>query len=587
MKKFLKQITATILGLAIFTGFCIFCMFIVFGLISNLSNSSPFIQTIKPDSILHIKLEGKLVAHNNLLIRRFKQEVGLSYVANALTKAKKDPNIVGVYLEIKNNFLAEEADLNTLKHELEKFKECKKPIVAYASKYTDSTLALASSTDHIILTSTGNVLLKGVSISALFFKDTLEYFGITPICSRTGKYKSLGEPYTRNSMSEENKEQLNGIINTLHNQYTSTIMKDRKVSKEKLEEIYNNSPLLSPSEALEHNLIDKVGDKNAVEEYFNALLNKAENIDTKEEQEYNYITVNEYYDFEEAADTNKPQIVVLSLKGVIVLGKSKKGEIGSETVTEVLKSYAKDPKCKGIVIQIDSPGGDVIASNHIRNAIIETQTQKPVSVSMTNVAASGGYYIATPCKIVAQRETITGSIGVVSLRFCINKGLKDWLHINVETLKTHPLADIYSRYRTPTKKGAAIIQHHIDHLYDCFLDHVAKGRNMSKEQVEEIAGGRVWMAEDALEKGLIDKIGYLQDAIDIAAKQANMVDGEYTVMHHNPFLTLRELIEFFSDYFSEESSIQQLHPHLKYLKHLEERKGTQAYWPYKIMVEKI
>ncbi len=582
MKKFLKQLAATILGLAIFTGFWILVSLVPILILVAPKNKNVF-TSIKPNTILNIGLKGQLVAHDsNRSLNRFKEFnekiVSLSEVTKALTEAEEDPNIVGIYIYIYRSFSVNHADLDTLIHALEK---CKKPIVVNALTYDDSTLALASTANHIILKPTGIVHLKGESMTTFFYKGTLEHFGIEPLCYRPDKckYKSFIEPYTRNSMSEESKEQINKIINTLHNQCASAIMKNRKIPKEVLDKIYNESPILNPNEALKHNLIDEIYNTNAVNKYFHSYLNSK----LESEKDYNHITVDNY-SATATKKSKKTKIVVLPLKGDIVLGKSEKGKIGAKTVDELLEKYAEDPNCKAIIIQLYTHGGSVVASNCIRDSIIETQTKKPVVVLMRNVTASAGYHIATLCKIIAPKGTITGSIGVIGLGVNINKGLKDWLHINVETLNTHSFSNMDDSYHSPTEQEKAITQHHIDDLYDSFLDDVAKGRGMSKEQVEEIAGGRVWMTEEALEKGLIDKIGYLQDAVDIAAKQANIADGEYTVTYHGD-LTLKGLIEWFTTE-EKEKYIQQLHPHLKHLKHLEERKGIQAYWPYKIVEQK-
>jgi protease-4 len=418
------------------------------------------------------------------------------------------------------------------------FKKTNKFIVAYGELADQKSYYLASVADKIYLNPAGELVLNGLSSSVMYLKNMFEKIGVNPELIRHGKFKSAGEPLIADKMSEANKEQISTYLGSLYNTMVNGIATSRKKQPAEINSIINELMVQHPSDAVSLGLADglKYDDEIELELKKLTATDLASNL--------NFIGMEKYARTPNpTASISEDKIAVIYCNGEIVSGESGDGNMGSETIAKAIKKVRLDDKYKAIVLRINSPGGSAMASDVIWREVTLAKKAKPVIVSMASVAASGGYYIAAPADvIVAEPNTITGSIGVFGLLFNAKELLNNKLGVNFQTVKIGEYADLGTPDRPLTVAERAIIQKGVDRIYMEFVSKVAQGRKLSEAQVDSIAQGRVWAATDAKKIGLVDEFGGLAKAIEIAKKKAKIDDCRLVNFPEmkDPFMTLIE-----------------------------------------------
>ncbi len=532
MKQFLKYTFATIVGSLISFLLLVFLfIFTVSAMVSAFVKEE--IKELKNNSILTLKLDYVIPERTSknpfesmdLSFTPTKLNSGLNDILKAIKEAKTNENIKGIYLNVSispNSY----ATLESIREALIDFKTSKKFIIAYGEVLEEHSYYIASVADEIYLNPAGELLLDGFSNSTPYLKGLFDKLGIEPQLIRHGKYKAAGEPLITNKMSDENRKQIEAYTGSIFNNFCDDIAKSRNLKTDEVKEIINELKVQSPEDAkklglitnilFEDEVLDILTKKTGVEKYKDVS-------DVSSEELAKHAKNTPY--------SVKEKIAVLYCVGDIVSGNSDKNTMGSTTIVESLRKAKEDSTIKAVVLRINSPGGSAMASDVILREVKLTKKIKPVIVSMGDMAASGGYYIASPANtIVAQKNSITGSIGVFALLINAQKLIKEKLGINVETVKFGKYADMGTTNRALTDEEKQIMQRYIDRIYTDFIEKVAEGRNLKKEFVDSIAQGRVWSGTDAKAIGLIDEYGGLDKAIEIAAKQASI--DKYRIINY-------------------------------------------------------
>ena len=445
-------------------------------------------------------------------------EAHLGEIESVLKRAKSDESIVGVILKLRGaNYGI--GRLQEIRDVILDFKKTGKRVLCYASSCGTGNYLVASACDEIVLHPSGDIRLIGIRSEVTFYKSALDKLGVRADLEHIGEYKSASESVTRESMSPAHREASESLLDELFEQLTHAIAEGRKFSAAELKQKIDYGPYTA-TEALDANLVDKLAYDDEIEEISQKLVGGRYPI--LKAAEYQRI---QRYEYEWRKPP--PKIALIYAEGMIISGESFSNPLtgkmmGDKTITESLKTARLDSSVKAIVLRIDSGGGLVQASDSIWREVTLAKAQKPVIVSMGDVAASGGYYIAAPADIiVAEPGTITGSIGVISGKYSL-KGLYDKIGIKKEILKRGRYADFYTDYGDYPPEEQAIIKKQIKLMYDDFVHKVAQGRNMTDAEVDQIGRGRVWTGSQAKENGLVDRIGGLNLALKIAKERAGL-----------------------------------------------------------------
>ena len=379
---------------------------------------------------------------------------------------------------------------------------------------------MASVADEVYLHPEGVLELVGLAYQGMFFKGALEKLDIEPQIIRHGKFKASVEPYMLDKMSNENREQISKFLNSIWSNMLADISESRNISTYDLFQIVQQLKVRKASDAVTLGLTDATLYKDQVLDSLRQKLN----IEADAEIELTGLAAYKNVKSEGSKKKySKDKVAVVYAYGQISGGEGDDENIGSERISRAIRDARTDEKVKAIILRVNSPGGSALASETILREMMLAKAEKPIVVSMGDVAASGGYYIACHADtIVANPTTITGSIGVFGLLMNTQKLMKNKLGITIDTVRTNQYADMGSMYRSLTTKERNIIQKSVEDIYDTFITHVSEGRSMSKEAVDAIGQGRVWTGTDALDLGLIDVLGGLEDAIDIAANMASL-----------------------------------------------------------------
>jgi protease-4 len=454
--------------------------------------------------------------------------LGLHEIANTIKLAKEDKNIKGLYLSMTSAGMGN-AKAQYLRNAILDFKSSGKFVYAYSGNYgySQGGYYLASAADKVMLHPLGAVDLRGFGAEIPFFKDMLDKIGIKMNVFYAGKYKGATEPFRLNKMSDENRFQIKTYLLELYETFIVDIAKERKMDNSALKMAAENLSGRSADLALESKLIDAI---KYEDEVFDEVRDQ---LDLDKEEKINFVTLDDYYEshHKDLNLTAKSKIAVLYAEGEIRAGDETYGMITDEHYVDMLRKIRKDDKTKALVLRVNSPGGDAYVSDEIwREIQLVREAGIPVIASMGNVAASGGYYIACGAdRIIAEPNTITGSIGVFGLIPNMSELMNDKLGIHFDTVGTAKYANgVVSPFQPVGSNEAAIIQESINRTYEAFLGRVSQGRNMTRDQVHEIAQGRVWTGNKAKEIGLVDDIGNIDDAIRIAAEMAGVDDYRLT-----------------------------------------------------------
>jgi len=525
MKTFFKFVFASMLGVILSF---IVMLFLFIGIISVMVSSGSD-KNIKVDegSVLHIDFKDELTDRTNdnpfenfdIISMESKSQIGLNDILDNLKKAASDPHIKGIYLDLSGS-LGGMAAVEEFRNGLLEFKKSKKFILAYADYYTQGNYYVASVADEVWVNPEGVVDFRGLSTQIPFLKGTFEKLEIEPQVIRHGKFKSAIEPFILDKMSDENREQTAKFIDSFWNHMIEEVSFSRKIASEDLKSIADSMKVQTADDALKLKMVDKVGFKD---EFLEVLRERTER---KEDQEIKFISMNKYTkapDQGPEKEFTRDKIAVIYAAGDIVGGKGSSDQIGSESLSETIRKARKDKNVKAVVLRVNSPGGDALASDVIWREVVLTKKEKPVIVSMGDVAASGGYYISCGADaIIAQPNTITGSIGVFGLMFNIGEMMKNKVGVTFDGYKTGTFADLGNMSRPLNEAERAIMQNSVERVYSTFTGKVAEGRKMSVAMVDSLGQGRVWSGVDALNLGLVDTLGGLEDAIAMAAEKAKL-----------------------------------------------------------------
>ncbi len=431
----------------------------------------------------------------------------------AIMRASYDPTVESIFLNLSLGTNMSLANIEEVRRALKSFQGEGKTVYAYADAYSQDAYYLASIADEIYLNPAGAFSWVGIGSTSPYFKDLLDKLNVEVEVFKYGKFKSAVEPYFLSEMSSEARLQSEELINDTWSYVLSNISAERDITTKELNDIANNLSVSSPSEALKAGLVDKVG-------YLQDIMKELD-----DELDMDSYSFNNYVAFSKsrtAMSSFSKNVEVIYINGTIMSGESTQGSVGDVTIVKKIERAVKDDNVEAIVIRVNSPGGSALASDIIDHAVINAKKKKPVIISMGAYAASGGYYVsANADAIMASPFTVTGSIGVFGLGFNASK-LANEVGVNFNSVSSNRHADIGTPFRKMTPMERNYMQKGVDSVYVQFVNTICKGREMTFEEVNNIAEGRVWSAQAALDNGLIDKIGGLQEAIMYAADMADL-----------------------------------------------------------------
>lgn len=470
--------------------------------------------------------------------------IQLRTLVQTIDQASKDDKIVALYLQGTNTPISTGlANLKEIRQALQRFKDSGKTIIAYDIDWTAPEYYLASVANQVVINPLGSLDIKGLSSQVMFLTGALEKYGIGVQVIRVGKYKAAVEPFLLKKLSPENREQTQKLLGDLWGEWLRTIAPSRKVTPQQLQAFSNTEGILLADTALKGKLVDQVAYSDEVIADFKKMTGESK----EKSQQFRQISINSYSRIPEVADINngnqnsKNKIAIVYAEGEIVDGSGTSSQIGGDRLAKELRKLRLDEKVKAVVLRVNSPGGSATASEVIGREVDLIRKQKPVIVSMGNFAASGGYWIAMGAdQIFAQANTVTGSIGVFGLLFNI-QDIASKNGITWDIVKTSKFADIQTNSRPKSPEELARLQKVVNLIYDRFISNVATHRKLSKNQVQEIAQGRVWSGSQAKQLGLVDEIGGLDAAIAAAAKKANLGE-DWTLKEPAKPRTLEERI---------------------------------------------
>jgi len=584
MKNFLKIIFGTFFGIILFgiVSCLLFCIILYAAL-----PSEPLITN---NSVLKLDLNKKITERESFnLFSQLRLDgivkpgnAGLLELRESIKEAASNDKIKGIFLNI-SSIDAGTATLEELRDELQEYKKSGKFLVAYSNTFSEKAFYLASVADKIYLAPSGSLEFNGLHIEILFYKNLLKKLGIEPEVFKVGEYKSAVEPFTADKMSAENREQLKVLLNSIYGNMLSSISASRDIPVKELVAMSDSMFVRNAEDALHYKLVTDLGYPNDVEDF----MRKALHLD--KDKDINYVNYRSLVNLQEKnAKEKEEKVAVLYAVGNIVDGKGSDEVIAADDFVKELRKAREDSSIKAIVLRINSPGGSALASDVIWSEIEHTRRYKPVIASMSDMAASGGYYIASGCDtIVAHPTTITGSIGVFGVMFNGKKFLNDKLYITTDEEQTGPFADMGSFAKPLSPEKGKIIQDEVDDIYKRFVSVVAQGRSLSPERVNEIAQGRVWTGEDAAPIKLVDLSGGLDEAVKIAAKKAHMKDYEVVYLPENNDIFLQALIAEMTEpsekILEKEAGI--FYPYIKHAREIKEMEGVQALFPYDMTIK--
>ena len=530
MKDFLKFTLATVTGIIISSVVLFFISFLV---VFSMVSSSESETQVRKNSVMMLDLNGTLTERSqenplDFLMKEDYKTYGLDDILSSIRKAKENEDIKGIYIQA-TSLGAGFASLEEIRNALKDFKESGKFIVAYGDTYTQNLYYLSSVADKVLLNPQGMLEWRGLAATPMFFKDLLEKIGVEMQIFKVGTYKSAVEPFISTEMSPANREQVNVYLSSIWGQITSSVAESRNLSVEALNKEADRMLMFYPAEeSVKNGLVDTLIYKNDVRDYLKNMvgIDKDDNMPVLGIQDMINVKKNV------PRDKSGNVIAVYYAYGEIDGGSSASTDegINSEKVIKDLRKLKDDENVKAVVLRVNSPGGSAYGSEQIWYAVNQLKKEKPVIVSMGDYAASGGYYIACNADtIVAEPTTLTGSIGIFGM-MPNAKGLTEKLGVNFDVVKTNPYADFGNLTRPMNDGEKGLMQMYVNKGYELFLTRCSDGRGISMEELDKIAQGRVWTGSTAKELGLVDELGGLDKALEIAIAKAG-VDA-YTVMNY-------------------------------------------------------
>lgn len=592
MKDFFKFTLATLTGI-ILSGIVLFIIGIatLVGIIS----SSDTETVVKKNSVMMLDLKGTLVERTQEslegLLGKFTGEAGNTYglddILASIKKAKENDNIKGIYIQA--SWLdAPYASLQAIRTALEDFKESGKFVVAYSDNYTQGLYYLSSVADKVMLNPKGMIEWRGLASAPIFYKDLLQKLGIEMQVFKVGTYKSAVEPFTSTEMSPANKEQVTAFIGSTWNQILDGVSASRKIEKDSLNAYADRMLMFYPSdESVKCGLADTLIYQNNVRSYLKTLVK------INEDDRLPILGLDDMINIKKSVPKDKSGdiLAVYYASGEITdydgSATSDEGIVGSKMIRD-LRKLKEDDNVKAVVLRVNSPGGSAFASEQIWHAVKELKANKPVIVSMGDYAASGGYYISCAAdSIIAEPTTLTGSIGIFGMIPNV-KGLTEKIGLTFDVVKTNKFADFGNLMRPVNGDERALLQMMISQGYDLFVSRCAEGRHMTKEGIEKIAEGRVWTGEMAKGIGLVDELGGIDKALEIAARKAEL-KGYTIVSYPTKKDILSTLLDVQPNNYVEsqvlKSQLGDYYKDFNLLRNIKERAMIQARVPFELNVK--
>lgn len=592
MKDFFKFTLATLTGIVL-SGIVLFIIGIatLVGIIS----SSDTETVVKKNSVMMLDLKGTLVERTQEslegLLGKFTGEAGNTYglddILASIKKAKENDNIKGIYIQA--SWLdAPYASLQAIRTALEDFKESGKFVVAYSDNYTQGLYYLSSVADKVMLNPKGMIEWRGLASAPIFYKDLLQKLGIEMQVFKVGTYKSAVEPFTSTEMSPANKEQVTAFIGSTWNQILDGVSASRKIEKDSLNAYADRMLMFYPSdESVKCGLADTLIYQNNVRSYLKTFVK----ID--EDDRLPILGLDDMINIKKSVPKDKSGdiLAVYYASGEITdydgSATSDEGIVGSKMIRD-LRKLKEDDNVKAVVLRVNSPGGSAFASEQIWHAVKELKANKPVIVSMGDYAASGGYYISCAAdSIIAEPTTLTGSIGIFGMIPNV-KGLTEKIGLTFDVVKTNKFSDFGNLMRPVNGDERALLQMMISQGYDLFVSRCAEGRHMTKEGIEKIAEGRVWTGEMAKGIGLVDELGGIDKALEIAARKAEL-KGYTIVSYPTKKDILSTLLDVQPNNYVEsqvlKSQLGDYYKDFNLLRNIKERAMIQARVPFELNVK--
>lgn len=534
--RFLSNLIASTLGALLAFGIIVFILFLFIFMFAISADQTPGVQS---SSVLVVEFTGSIpeIAEEDPLSQIFFSRASFDLLdfQNALEKAAADDRIAAVWLQLKN-LNASWATLEEVRRSIEDFKQSGKPVYASSDDYymDESAYFVLSAADSVFAAPQALFEFNGFFLGTLFFSDMLDRLNVEPQIVRAGEFKSAVEPFLRSDYSPENEEQLTALLEDWNNIFLDQVAQNRKMDPRDLERIALEDAIFSAKDAYNAGLLDDLLYKDQIED----LLKTRVGLD--EDEDLPQINLKTYNRIPRSAagleEGNEGEIAIVYAVGNMMSGESGVDpnplfggqNLGAETFRKAMREARESDRVKAIVVRINSPGGSAPAADAMRRELVLAAEQKPVIVSMGDYAASGGYMLAAPADtIVASPTTLTGSIGVFSIFFDASGFLENKLGITHDVVQTGPYADMLSALRPLSAQEEAILARSTEQIYQSFIQIVAEGRQLNPARIDSIGQGRIWTGKQAHEIGLVDELGGLQHAIDLAAESAGLEEGTY------------------------------------------------------------
>ncbi len=581
MKQFFKYVFATIIGvllcLIVFT-------FIIIGFISSAGSDKK--TEVEANSVLRLSFDYAIKERTSanplsgipFLNLSVKKSIGLNDILASIKRAKTDGNIKGIYLD-ESYMLSGQATTEEIRDALTDFKKSGKFVIAYSEIYTQGAYYLASVADKIYINPKGIFEFRGFHSQYTFYKGALEKLGVEVQVIKVGTFKSAVEPFILNKMSDANRSQVNSYLGSLYDHFLSGIAKSRNLNKDSLFNIANTLKIKYPEDALKYKLVDGLKYKDEI------LDELKKRTGTAQDDNLNVVELTDYNQPNEEKDkgSSNSRIAIIYASGDIGGGEGDDNSIGSEGISKAIRKARLDKKVKAVVLRINSPGGSSLASDVLWREVAMTKKVKPIIVSMGDVAASGGYYMACAAdSIFAQPNTITGSIGIFAILPNMQNFFNQKLGVTFDGVKTGQFADLGDVSRPLNPAERLILQNDINRGYLDFTNAVASGRKKSQKYIDSIGQGRVWTGAQAVKIGLVDRLGNINDAINAAASKAKITDYKLVAYPEQ-----KSLLENIGSGISTEAKVylmkQELGENYRYyndLKTIMKFSGAQMRMPY-------
>ena len=581
MKKFFTTTFACVLGVMI-AGILLTLLSIA--ALTGMAVSTETEYTAKPNTIM--KLDLGIVTDRSqedfmsVLFGNQQKTDGLDNIIKAIKTAKTNPNIAGIYIDANGSSLGV-ATLDRIHRALKDFKESDKFIYAYADDYTQREYLLSAVADSVVLNPVGAIDFRGLASQIMFVKGLYDKLGIEVQVLKVGTYKSAVEPYINTQMSEANREQTMAYMTPIWNHLLEQLSQDRDISVDQLNNLADTLLVtVDAKELIAKGLVDTLMYRPQMNEFLKAKVG----ID--KDDDLIFASINEVASIKQAPNKAKDEIAIVYAEGGIDMGET--NGVNTAKLVEDLTKIQNDKNVKAVVLRVNSPGGSAFASEQIWHAVKELKAKKPVIVSMGDYAASGGYYISCVADtIVAEPTTLTGSIGIFGMIPNV-KGLTEKIGLTYDVVKTNKYSDFGNIMRPFNEGEKSLLQMMITQGYDTFVGRCAEGRHMTKEAIEKIAEGRVWTGETAKELGLVDELGGIDKALDIAVAKAG-IEGYTVVSYPAKQDFLSSLLDTKPTNYVEsqllKSKLGEYYQQFGLLKNLKEQSMIQARIPFELNIK--